>query len=331
MIRVGINANTQAWGPGTSAEQAKVKAATGVGWLREDFSWPDIEPVRGQFDFAQHDRVVLSAAKLGMRVLPVLGGVPAWAGGQWNEIPTDPGRFAYWAAMCAFRYGPGGTFWNKYPEFGMFACTHFEIWNEPYIPNFAHGGPDPAKYARLYAATAKQCRAVCPSARFLISADLSCTSDWQTYRPWVGPMFDAVPDLGRHINGISVHPYSAKHPSIYTPTACRWQFRRWEQIQAQFEARDCWAPLWITELGWSVWAEGPSETDQAAYFAWAWEAARKTRVVSAPIEAFFAFGWRDYGPNDRANKESWYGLVRRDGSYRPAVAALKRISTAVGS
>ena len=38
-FRFGINANTQAWGGGTADEQGKVKAATDVRWLREDFLW----------------------------------------------------------------------------------------------------------------------------------------------------------------------------------------------------------------------------------------------------------------------------------------------------
>lgn len=326
-FRLGINANTQAWGGGAAAEQAKVKAATDVGWLREDFQWAVMEPKRGVLSFAHYDRLIVAAAEQGLRVLPILNTVPSWAGRSPVEIPADPGRFAYWAAKVIARYGPGGLFWtNVRPDLSDFAPTHFEVWNEPYIPNFSYGGVSPERYARLVKAVAVAGRKVNPRAKYLIQADVSCTDDWQTWKPWVEPMFAAVPDLATYFDGVAVHPYAAGAPSIYDPRSSRWAFRRLEEIAALFHAHGSEHPFWITEMGWTVWKEGPSETEQATFLELAYEMCR--RRYPDLVEAMFVFGWRDYGPADPAVKESWWGMVRRDGSYRPAVAAMRRMAAA---
>src|SRR6478609_7392902 len=56
-----------------------------VGTLRIPIAWSQIEPQRGELDFAGLDATVSAAAGAGVRVLPFIYGTPAW-------LATDPSR-----------------------------------------------------------------------------------------------------------------------------------------------------------------------------------------------------------------------------------------------
>ena len=94
-------------------------------------------------------RLILAAAKRGLRVLPVLVGSPAWARQDEKvdfSAPTAEGRFAY-AVLCqefVKRYGPNGTLWAEHPEVTPIPVRQWQIWNEPQGERFWHETPRPA-------------------------------------------------------------------------------------------------------------------------------------------------------------------------------------------
>ena len=136
---------------------------TGARWLREEFSWPEIEPQNDSWQWDRYDHLMIEAAERNMRVLPVLFDTPKWAGSAWNEIPSNPAEFSQYAAKVAERYGPDGTFWQAHPEIASYAPDYFEIWNEPYSRYFSAGGVHPGRYARLVEAAATAGREANPS------------------------------------------------------------------------------------------------------------------------------------------------------------------------
>ncbi len=300
---------------------------TGARWLREEFHWDRIEPGAGSFDWAQVDITVGEAAKRGLRVLPTLMDTPSWAGASVTTIPSDPSAYAHFVAQVAARYGPTGEFWRVHPELPNTPIEYYELWNEPYLQNFSAGGADPAKYARLVRAATAAGRAASPGAKFLVQADLTWTNDFRSYHDWINAMYAAVPDLNDYFDAVAIHPYGTS-PDYYTPSGdTRWEVRRLEQIRARFVAHGASDKhLWITELGWST-APGcsscQSETQQAAYLT-RFAAMLRTHYASY-IDAFFLYGWRDPG-TDPNNKEDWFGIIRRDGSKKPAWDALRAIT-----
>ena len=46
--------------------------SAGVGWVRVDFLWGDIEPKKGEFDFAKYDRIVELLKSKGIHILGIL-------------------------------------------------------------------------------------------------------------------------------------------------------------------------------------------------------------------------------------------------------------------
>ncbi|MFA5096523.1 MAG: beta-galactosidase, partial [Candidatus Omnitrophota bacterium] len=91
----------------------------GVGWVRMDFLWEDIEPEKGRFVFAKYDRVVGLLAKNNIHILGIFDYSAQWASGcgKWNCPPQDNGLFVKYAVKLITRYKE--------------KIRHWEVWNEP--------------------------------------------------------------------------------------------------------------------------------------------------------------------------------------------------------
>lgn len=87
-------------------------------------------------------------------------------------------------------------------------------------------------------------------------------------------------------------------------------------------------PIYITEIGWPTavgqpatgdslqWTEAEQATNVTNFIAWCHD----TGYVA---EAVY-FNYRDYGTN------AWYGVVRSDGSHKPAYEALRQAASKYG-
>jgi hypothetical protein len=322
-LRVGLNANSQGWGAQAGVQQDKA-LGSGVKWLREQLNWDQIEPQRGQWDFSVPDAVFTAAAHRGATVLPLLMNTPGWAGSAKTEIPSDPGDYADYVAHVTARYGPGGTFWASHPELPSKAPEYFEIWNEPYYPQFSNGRIDPARYARLFKAAASAGRAANPQAKFLLASDNQIKDYTGAWVYWSDAMVDAVPDIGNYADGIAVHPYS-KHFTPDTPVAsyAADKFLRLAQIHDHFAARGINRPVWITEVGWSTCTGDTtfcvSEAQQASNITTMFSMLHNQLTY---VKAVFLYHMEDLG-SDQSNSELHYGLLHQDGSPKPGWAALK--------
>jgi hypothetical protein len=327
-LRIGLNPNTQDWGPDAGQQQDLVRAS-GARHIREELRWSSVEPQNDHWSWSRYDSLFTNAAQRGLTVLPLLMSVPGWAGASWDTVPSDPAEFSEYVSKVVARYGPDGDFWRAHPDLAEYAPDHFEIWNEPYLGVFAAGDTDPGRYARLVKAATTAGRAANPNAKFLIEADTTATDDFSSYYPWIDAMYDAVPDLGDYFDAIAVHPYSDNSPDHYTPSSVsstRWQVRRLEQIKAKFaDHGDGDKHLWITEVGWTTCPANSAcstESEQARHIERLFEMLRTD--YSSLVDAVFLYGFHDLNPGDGDDKEQWFGLIRRDGSFKPAWETLKR-------
>lgn len=91
----------------------------GVGWVRMDFLWQDIEPKKGDFDFKNYDMIVDLLNSNNIRILGLLDYSADWASscGKWNYPPADNSLFVNYAVKVIEHYKGRVKFW--------------EIWNEP--------------------------------------------------------------------------------------------------------------------------------------------------------------------------------------------------------
>ena len=324
-MQVGLNAQTAGWGPDIGVEQQRA-AQSGVRTLREEFTWSRIEPSDDAFNWGLYDTVVGEAARLGITVLPLLLGTPAWAGATWNTLPDDPAEFAQFAAQVSGRYGPGGSFWAKHPALPAHPIAALELWNEPYLLAFSAGGPDPTRYAELVTAAARASRRANSGVRILAAVDLHDESGGD----WIGELFRARPELPGLVDGLAVHPYSRGSPDHFTPPAIDFQFRRLEVIRQHLVLHGEWDPLWITEIGWSTCPGGAAgdcvtEQAQADHLSRAIELARGYGYVHAS----YVYAFRDW-EGVPANRERWFGIVRLDGTPKPAWPVVRNAAERAG-
>ncbi|MCA9490030.1 MAG: beta-galactosidase, partial [Myxococcales bacterium] len=69
----GVNAHQAS---DTALEKA---AAAGIGWVRLEFHWSQIEPSEDLMDWTETDRLVAGADAQGLNIYATVGSTPAWA------------------------------------------------------------------------------------------------------------------------------------------------------------------------------------------------------------------------------------------------------------
>jgi polysaccharide biosynthesis protein PslG len=305
--------------------------AAGVRYSREDMEWADIEPEPGRFDWSRWDGLVGASAQQGLRLIAIPIGSPAWATGAPNRPPVGDAASAAYAAFVRAaidRYGTNGTFWPANPHLPRVPITMWDVWNEPYEPSGWGGPPDPAAYARLYRRTVQAGRDADPKARFLLEADTGAGGSGWPQPPFLEAMLASDAGLARDIDIVSVHPYSGRRPpQECTPDrrppgrefwqATRFDFCRVLDIRRILDANGAGdARIWITEMGWSTAPQGErsvSEAQQAQYTRDAFDLLRRWRVVDGIV--FYHYQLSEQDPT---SDQDWYGLVRSDGTPKPA-------------
>ena len=305
--------------------------AAGVRYSREDMDWDAIEPEPGRFNWSRWDGLVRASAQQGLRLIAIPGGSPAWATGPVGSPPvSDTASVAYarFVRAAIERYGTRGTFWAMNPHLPRVPITMWDVWNEPYDPGGWGGPPDPAGYARMYRRVVQESRDADPSARFLLEADTGANGSGWPQPPFLEAMLASDAGLVRDIDIVSVHPYSGKlSPETCTPDRrppggefwqpTRFDFCRVLDIRRILDANGAKdARIWITEVGWSTAPQGErsvSEAEQADYVRKTFDLLRRWRVVDGVV--FYHYQLPETDPT---NDLDWYGLVRSDGSPKPA-------------
>jgi hypothetical protein len=319
-LTIGINANTQGWGPGTPQEQDKVMQ-TGVRWLREELDWNTVETAPGQYDWSHYDALYTSAAQRGMTILPVVMETPSWDGPSPQQFPTDPNTYATFFAAVAARYGPGGTFWTENPSLTPTPSPDFELWNEPYMVN-----ADGSVYAHLVAAAGPAAHAANPAAKVLIGSDIQRAWLNNQWVSWTDQLYNAVPTLNQDFDGVVVHPYATSLTATTDDFAGRFTDVM-TNVRADFVAHGASdKPFWLTEIGWSTCPAGASancvsEDQQAALVSQLFSLLHTT--YASYVRGVFLYHYNDF-PNGAPDAyESYFGLTRPDGSQKPAYAAFQ--------
>ncbi len=309
-VIIGVNANSQGYVGSTGRIQSLV-AKGRIAWLREDLRWDLVEPVRGSYDWSTYDALYADAARRRMHILPILLSTPRWAGATVTTLPPDPTAFAAFAAAAAERYGPGGRFWREHPQLPQLPSRWFEVWNEPTERGAVSNGINPGRYAGLYRATVQRARALKLRARFLLYTELEARLPDNRFVSWVDAMFDAVPDLGQYVDGVSAHPYSVDLRRNTPDRDHLRQFSRILSIQQRLAGRGvAGRPFWVTEVGWATCRTGAycySEKRQRDLVRELMSVVQTT--YRGKVQALFFYSFADQGRTS-PDREDHFGLVR---------------------
>ncbi|HEX5147112.1 MAG TPA: hypothetical protein VFV85_08820 [Conexibacter sp.] len=327
-LRAGIVINALDAGRERGAQLARARAL-GAGWIREELRWGEIERAPGRYDWRRFDALMVAATRARLNVLPLLLGTPWWAGDGDLALPDDPAAFGAFAAHAAARYGPGGSFWREHPELdARFAPRWFELWNEPYTERFSTNGVNPARYAAMVHAATVDGRAANGATRWLMAADLTYEDAAGVRRNWLDALAAADPGLMSVVDGVAVHPYTFGSPDDESAdVSLSFRFGRVRAIARELTALGAGrAPLWITEIGWSTCDVRPdcgSESDQAQWLADMYALVRR-RPLSGRVRAVFVYDLDDFPGAAADDREGHFGVLRADGTRKPAWSVVRR-------
>ncbi len=213
--------------------------SAGVRTVRIEVPWRDIEPVPGDLSrLERYDRIVLTFARHGLGVLPVVHTTPAWAaaGGsrEPGAIPADPRTYAAFLATLVRRYGRRGSLWAANPGARAVPIRSWQVWNEPNHTPFWQGDPWETTYLRLLRVARRAVKAADPRAEVVLGGltNLSWEGLLRLYRAGAKGSFDVA----------AIHAFSRTVPNIGVLTRlARIVMRRHGDRR----------PLMITELTWS--------------------------------------------------------------------------------
>lgn len=292
-------------------------ARTGVGVVRRDAFWSDVEPAppragRHRYRWRALDRLVAALAASGLRWYPIVDYGVGWASaGDWRSPPTarhvaDYGRFA---GALARRYGASGRFWQLHPRLRAVPVRDYEVWNEPNVVRFwADQAGAPPRLAAMYLAARRRVTAADPTARVVLGG-LSAVD----VERFLARMLAARPRLAAELDAVAFHPYGGGPDGGLERTYARIRALR-GALDRLFPAREL--PIEITETGWAV----PPAPES-------WRARRLARLArelprsDCGVTRLIVHAWTSADAG--GSPEGWFGIARADGTLRPSGAAFR--------
>lgn len=286
---------------------AKLMKEAGVGWVRVDFLWQDIEPQEGSFNFDKYDQIVEVLCKNNINILGLLNYSADWAAlcGEWNCPPKDNGLFVKYATEVIKRYKAN--------------ITHWEVWNEPDSGVYWSNQDGLKSYCSLLKDVYLAAKEVHPDCKILnggLANGLASVN--KLYDNGAKDYFDI---LNIHFFESPLHEGGIKAVKAYPRLAYKVMLRNGDKDKK----------IWITEIGcpgvkrgakikgWWM-GKNPTEKQQAAWVKKVYSELLKEHYADKVFWAFF-----------RDTKEHWdtgidyFGLVRWDFSKKPSFSAYKEV------
>jgi hypothetical protein len=300
-------------------------AKSGVGWIRDDLHWRDLEPTLGDYQIPAKTRAWIQAARrMGLKIVLVLAyGNPAY-GDQYDTAAYA--KAAGWLARELANDVQAIEILNEPNNFG-FRDMYGGAWNgkEP------DGSVTPylQKYVEILNAAAKEIKSANPNMT-VIGLGTPAPASFRMIALGLAPQVDGLTD----------HPYGGKLPEL-VPYADTPSFIKRDGIptadsdgtfasqvsmfRAQARKWNATEKLWDTEWGYpTVRAKagkaGMSEETQAVYIL-----RRLLESHAAGVEHTFVYEFKDEGTNPYSDGDN-FGLVNNDRSAKQSYLVLQRIT-----
>jgi polysaccharide biosynthesis protein PslG len=296
--------------------------AMGVQWVRFDIEWGDVQySSPNDANWYAYDSLVQALAAHHLKGLGIILFTPQWARSStcYNGVecpPANPQTFATFAAEVAARY----------KSYGM---HYWEIWNEPNNYNFWAPKTDCVGYANLLKAVYPAIKQADPQAVVVTGGLAPETTDGNNtsptdflsclYNNGAGGYFDAVGD----------HPYSfPQFPSQVTSGAWAQMSETTPSLRSIMIGNgDANKKIWITEYGTPT--NGPDPN-------WYVSEAQESQMMTDAFSLYKTYSWAgpffwytfEDGGTSTSTNENFFGLIRADGTTKPAYTTLQNIISA---
>lgn len=284
--------------------------AMGVNTVRIGIPWAGINPIPGYYNWSQSDYLINAADARGMGILAVITTTPGYAqnGSGIYSAPTSPAAFGQFAGLAAQRYaGKVGA---------------YEIWNEPNAAPFYGPAPDPAGYTELLKAAYPTIKAADPDAT-VVGGVVGSTITYQNLTLNPATFVDQMYESGAqgYFDALSFHPYQYTMPFStggYHPDS---PINQLDDIHDLMVANgDAEKLVWASEYGQPTSVS--SDAEQAAYLQ---DMLTTWRTIDYTGPAFvYTLEDDQTGSTD---PEATFGLVRSDGTWKPAAYVVRDLAT----
>jgi len=286
----------------------------GARYLRFDMDWSVIERHQGKDDWSLPDRIIAAALAHHLTPLPILDFTPGWARlgacTYTNRCePAEPEDFANFAHAAAVRYASQGV-------------HDWEIWNEPNDTLFWQPAPDADVYSQMLQEAYRAIHTADPSATVIVGGLAAVNGADGNIPPleFLTALYNT--GAGGHFDAIGFHPYT--FPQLPSDRSSGNPWREMintnpSLLSIMTDNGDGDKKIWITEFGAPTGGPGGvSEARQAQIISSAF-AQLKGATWVGPL---FVYTYKDAGTS-QSTKENFFGLLRFDGSLKPAYDALK--------
>jgi hypothetical protein len=284
---------------------------TGASWLRILIDWNRIEPVKGQYDWTYVDDLIDAAHAHNLKVLGLVAYTAAWArppGTYFTYPPVNADDYGAFAAAVVRRYGD--------------RVSHWQLWNEPNLPQFFGYLIDNnfARYTSLVKAAYPAIKAVQPDSTVVLAGLSRLISDDYSPPAFLERMYAS--GIKGYFDAGAAHPYAFPTGLAADPLNGWSDVRRMRDVMVSHGDGD--KKIWMTEMGAPTsepGAEGVSEIEQAKQIADVLAAAAATGY-SGPA---FIFCIRDEDSAARNERDKNFGaLLTTEWQPKAAAAVLAR-------
>jgi hypothetical protein len=283
---LGINVNK----PSLTASDVDSIVGAGYKWVRIDIDWASVERRPGQYDFAHVDARLNALSGRGVRIIGILmSSYTPFGNGGSVDLPEEIDAYARFAAAAVARYRNRGVLW--------------EIWNEPDVPMFWKGRPNPDDYVRMASAAAEAIKANHPD-EWLVGPACS-RIDIEFLRACFNR------GLLRHLDAVTVHPPYAS----VAPEAFRELYTKLNVLVAQMAPAGKSIPVFCGEGGYTDQAALAMTPDLQAQYAQRQMLANLANNV--PLSIWYNFSnSTDWQSNPHSNYGVTSASVAPKASYR---------------
>jgi len=202
--------------------EMRMLTATGLRWIRMDFSWAATETQKGRYNFAAYVRLITALRLYHIRPVLILDyGNPLYQHDSFPSTPVARAAFSRWAVAAVTTFRGDGVMWEMYNE-----------------PN-GMGHATPAQYAKLALEVGRAVHQADPHALYVGPALAGMDQRWfkQILQDGVLKQFDAV----------TVHPYRQTPPETVQA-----DYAKFRQLIARYAPAGKVVPLISGEWGYST-------------------------------------------------------------------------------
>jgi polysaccharide biosynthesis protein PslG len=282
----------------------------GIGWVRRDLYWKEIETSQGVYNFSSYDPLINGLHNAGLRIVMVLDyNHPLYDNGTSPQSAQGRAAFAQFAAAAAKHYAGKVTVW--------------EIYNEPNNV-FWTPAPNVSQYIALANEATAAIHSVLPDA-IVVGPALAgpLLHDEPLLPKTYGFLNEVLASTAVHgWSAITVHPY--RSPS-QTPESVVTNLNMVRGLMTNHGIDPAKVPLIAGEWGYSTYSQGVDEQTQAAY---AVRSFLLAGIEKMPYTIWY--DWQDDGASN-TNNEYRFGLLRYGppGTGTPDSNSIKPSFTAV--